>query len=390
LPSKITWSPTQYIEFIYDATGKKWRKIVTIGTAKTVYDYFDGIEYKNGALSAIYHAEGRVVKEATGYVYEYTLRDHLGNGRVYFTDKLKDNIINDNDILQDQTYYAFGSEIDYSNYTTAIDINKYQYNGKELNDDFGLNLSDYGARWYDAAIGRWLSPDPLAEKYRRWSPYNYTMNNPIRFIDPDGMQVDIVNPVDKKSQQAYDDYKKSASSEIKKELAELEASSVIYNVSVSDKHEGGRTAYDTETGQINITVQDVGEFTVGILADELKTASQFENQEYGYDKNTGLVKAYDLEDEIDTKNAAAEALATKGLKLKDASGGELSKKYGQLLEDTSGKPSNEAIEKWSKTKHSIENISYNDIFKSSGGSTKMGERTKPSKKVVTGPNTFKN
>jgi RHS repeat-associated protein len=192
LPEQITFSPTQYIEFIYDATGKKWRKIVTAGTAKTVYDYFDGVEYQNGTLSAIYHAEGRVVKDAAAYVYQYTLRDHLGNGRVYFTDKTNNKIIDDNDILQDQTYYTFGGEIDYSNYTTAIDINKYQYNGKELNDDFGLNLSDYGARLYDAAIGRWLSPDPLAEQYRRWSPYNYAVNNPIRFIDPDGMKVDDI------------------------------------------------------------------------------------------------------------------------------------------------------------------------------------------------------
>ncbi len=119
--------------------------------------------------------------------YEYVIRDHLGNGRIYFADYDGNNLINTTtELLQEAHYDPWGYTLGGSWVNNSAVDNLYQYNGKELNGDLGLGLYDYGARWYDAGVGRWTTVDPMNDK-RNWvSPYNYVQNNPLLRIDPDG------------------------------------------------------------------------------------------------------------------------------------------------------------------------------------------------------------
>jgi RHS repeat-associated protein len=186
----IYFTAGRSIKLVYDASGAKLQKITTENGVSTTYDYVNGVEYKNAVLQRIAHTEGSVSIQTDGsYMHEYVLRDHLGNTRVTFKDIGNDGTINDvkTEITQINSYYPFGMNMD-GNINGAAGKNKYQYNGKEWNDDFSLGWNDYGARFYDPALARWSVIDPLAEKFISINPYNYVMNRPTVMIDPNGME----------------------------------------------------------------------------------------------------------------------------------------------------------------------------------------------------------
>lgn len=84
-------------------------------------------------------------------------------------------------------YYPFGLRHNgYNNLQAGTQGGKFKFGGKELNDELDLDWYDFGVRNYDAALGRWMHLDPLAEQMRRFSPYNYAFNNPIYFFDNEG------------------------------------------------------------------------------------------------------------------------------------------------------------------------------------------------------------
>jgi RHS repeat-associated protein len=151
-------------------------------------------------------------KDGDGYIEPFNVNPTEPNGGT--TDVSVD--LTDTEVYQETHYYPFGMtmEGEWQNIVNGPE-NKYLYNGKELNTDFGLDWSDYEARWYDASIARWNSVDPLAEKFYSWSPYNYVYNNPIIFIDPDGTSPEKADCIKcavqalKFTRKAYKIYKKT-------------------------------------------------------------------------------------------------------------------------------------------------------------------------------------
>lgn len=188
LPTDITL-PGGTINYIYDATGVKQRKIA--GTITT--DYSNGYQYENNTLKFSPQPEGYVAHYNGIFSYIYQYKDHLGNIRLSYGDGDNDGSVITSEIIEENNYYPFGlRQLGYNVATVLGKGNatgqKYKYNGKELQDELGLNIYDYGARNYDPALGRWFTVDPKAESSRKWSPYTYAYNNPLRFVDPDGMQ----------------------------------------------------------------------------------------------------------------------------------------------------------------------------------------------------------
>ncbi|MCF2217933.1 RHS repeat-associated core domain-containing protein [Chryseobacterium sp. PS-8] len=124
-------------------------------------------------------AEGFYDYKKDQYIYQY--KDHLGNTRVSFGRNSAGAL----EIIDVNDYYPFGmNHLKSGNsFFGASSYKNYKYNGKELQES---GMYDYGARFYMPDIGRWGVVDPLAEKNRRFTPYNYAANNPVRFIDPDG------------------------------------------------------------------------------------------------------------------------------------------------------------------------------------------------------------
>jgi RHS repeat-associated protein len=144
-------------------------------------DYVSNKIYKNGQLSMLLTEEGYIEKSGSTYTHHYYLKDHLGNHRV---------VMNASGTVKQATnYYPSGTTI--AERQTDQGIQPYKFDGKELDRKDNLNFYDYEARAYDPTLMRFTSPDPMMEKYYGWSPFAYCLNNPVRYVDPDGRSTQV-------------------------------------------------------------------------------------------------------------------------------------------------------------------------------------------------------
>ena len=248
LPSTVSFSDGSTITYTYGADGTKLRTVHKIGSTTTTTDYCGNVIYENGTQKLLLTEEGYINLTGTQQ-YHYYLKDHQGNNRV---------VINQSGTVEETNhYYPFGGV-----FGTTGNTQPYKYNGKELDTKKGLNWYDYGARHYDAALGRFTTNDRFAEKYYSMSPYQYGANNPVNNIDVNGDTI-VVNPnpnglIDnvkmffgfdtkyQKDVKADLQQLKKDDKEIGEMIIELEKSKNVHSITRTKRGESNSSGFDRE------------------------------------------------------------------------------------------------------------------------------------------------
>ena len=253
LPNAVTFSDGSTITYTYGADGTKLRTVHKIGSTTTTTDYCGNVIYENGVQKLLLTEEGYITLSDSKY--HYYLKDHQGNNRVVISQS--------GTVEETNHYYPFGGA-----FASTSNVQPYKYNGKELDSKKGLNWYDYGARHYDAALGRFTTNDRFAEKYYSMSPYQYGANNPVNNIDVNGDTI-VVNPnpnglIDnvrmffgfdtkyQKDVKADLQQLKKDDKEIGEMIIELEKSKNVHSITRTERGKSNSSGFDREKAKKDI------------------------------------------------------------------------------------------------------------------------------------------
>ncbi len=314
LPETIIYQDGRKIEYTYTASGTKLSQKVYLadGSLRQNKDYLFDLVYADNSLEFLSHPQGyNEPNNQEGFSYIYQHKDHLGNIRVSFKDQ---------QIKETKDYYPFGLQLAQSKSILRGRKHNYGYNNKELNEVFDLNWCDYGARRYDPSSARWMSIDPLAEKYSSISTYAYVANNPIRFIDPDGKQIfEDDKSIWSEKKRMISNRRNNLQNSLKELISEganqdkiddmearvsglnyaltamnrLEQSDRVFQLKKVDNDEDIETTYDKDSKRLVIAYNNTATFVHEVIHGD-----QFENGDVIYNENTGLGLGTDLADEV--------------------------------------------------------------------------------------------
>ena len=175
LPQKVSQNGATKATYTWFADRSKYSAQDNSGNG---YHYIGSLIYSNNTLESTDFSQGRIALNNNTQTIHYHHKDHLGSVRAITNSS--------GSVIEQNAYYPFGGRHTFGQSYTQNTANRYKFNGKEEQTIGSLDLLDYGARMYDTKTARWLVQDPLAEKYYSFSAYNYCVNNPVMFVDPDG------------------------------------------------------------------------------------------------------------------------------------------------------------------------------------------------------------
>lgn len=202
----------------------------TNGATATNNQYCGNMLYENGTLKQILIDGGYITFSGTTPQYHFYLQDHLGNNRVV--------VSAGGTVEQISHYYPYGGLMGES---SNGDVQRFKYNGKELDRMHGLDWLDYGARHMDGARVSWPTMDPLAEKYYDVSPYVYCKDNPVIYVDKDGKEI-WIHYLDNNGNSQSFQYYVGITCDVDNSIAQ----SLVANLNTMYSNEAGKDLYESK------------------------------------------------------------------------------------------------------------------------------------------------